>query len=92
MLTLLRGTRVRPYIKVEVLFLAGVLDSELRFSYHRSFGIEYLFAVLVNHGSFSATYIVFKVKACASVAKFGLLELWILLFAIFYFCHKSLII
>ena len=70
---------MQPYIKVEVLFLAGMLDSELRFSSHRTFGIEYLIAVLVKHGCFGSTDIVFEVEAGASIAQFRLQELGILL-------------
>lgn len=90
--TLLRCAGMESYIEVEVFFPARMLDSELGFSGHRTIGVEHLVALLVKHRGLGAADIVFEVETCSSVAEFGLPELGILLLAIFYFCHKYLIL
>lgn len=74
---------MKPDVEVEVFFLAGMFDFVFRFSCHRSICVEHLISVLVKHGRFSPTEIIFKVEAGTSVAQFRLLELGILLLAIF---------
>ncbi len=87
--TLLRGSGMQPYIKVEILLFSGMLDFEFWFARHCALGIQHLFSVLIKHGRFGSSDIVFQIEAGASVAQLGLLELGILFLAIFYFCHKS---
>ena len=90
--TFLLVAGMKPDIQVEVFFLAGVFDLVFRFTRHRSIGVKHLIAVLVKHGRLSPAEIIFKIEVGTSVAQFRLPELGILLLAIFYFCHKIIIL
>ncbi len=79
---------MQPYIEVEVLPLADMLNLIFRFSCHSPRSIEYLVAVLVKHGSFGATEIEFQIEARSSVFQFGLLQFGVLFVLAFYFRHK----